>query len=78
MYYFIYRNDDISDSKHHICATSVRLIRLSKRLNREWNHVYMDNLYNNVKLFRDAYVENKPLHGVDRTHGQVVPEEIIQ
>ena len=38
----------------------------------------MNNLYNNVKLFRAAYVENKPLHGVYRTHGLGVQEEIIQ
>ena len=38
----------------------------------------MDNLYNNDKLCRTAYAENKLLHGVARTHGRGVPEEIIQ
>ena len=40
--------------------------------------MYMDNLYNNVKLCKDVNTENKLLHGVARTHGQGVPEEIIQ
>ena len=34
----------------------------------------MDNLYNNVKLFRNEYEEGKMLHGVARTHGRGVPE----
>ena len=38
----------------------------------------MDNLYNIGKLCRAAYVEKKLLHGVDRKHGQGMPEEIIQ
>ena len=38
----------------------------------------MDNLYNNGKLCRDVYVEKKLLHGLARTHGRGVPEEIIQ
>ena len=37
----------------------------------------MDNLYNNDKLFRAAYVENKVFYGVTRTHGWGVPEKII-
>ena len=77
-YSFTYHNDDIPDSKHYLCATSERDICLLKCLKTEWNHVYMDNLYNNDKLCRTAYAENKLLHGVARTHGRGVPEEIIQ
>ena len=40
--------------------------------------MYMDNLYNNVKLCRSAYAENKNLHGVARAHGIGAQEEIIQ
>ena len=38
----------------------------------------MGNLYNNVKLCRDEYEEKKRFHGVYRTNGRGVPEEIIQ
>ena len=38
----------------------------------------MDNLYNNVKLWRDTYAESKMLYGVDMKNGQGVWEEIIQ
>ena len=68
-YSFVYRNDDIPYSKHFLCATSERVIWLLKRINIKWYHMYMNNLYNNVKLFRDAYTENKILYGVARTHG---------
>ena len=76
-YYLIYRNDDIPDSKHYLSATSERFIWLLKRLKIEWNHVYMDNLYNNIKLCRVEYTEKKPLHDAARTHGRGVPYEII-
>ena len=39
--------------------------------------MYMDNLYNNVNLSRAAYAEKKLLHGVAKTDGRGVPEEII-
>ena len=52
---FIYRNDDIPDSKNYLCATSEIVIWILKRLKKEWDHVYMDNLYNNVKLCRAEY-----------------------
>ena len=73
-YSFIYFNDQISDSKNYLCATSERVIWLLKRLNTEWNHVYMDSLYNNSKLCRADYAEKKPFCGMSRTHGQVVSE----
>ena len=38
----------------------------------------MDNFYNNFRLCRATYAENKLLHGVARTHGQCVPEGVIQ
>ena len=34
-HYFIYQNDDISDSKHYLCATSERVIWILKHLNTE-------------------------------------------
>ena len=37
--------------------------------------MYMDNLYNKIKLCRAAYVENKLLHGVAITHRQDVPKQ---
>ena len=77
IYSFIYLNDDISDSKHYICATSEKAIWILKSLKTEWNHVYMDHLYNNGKLCRAEYAEKKRLHGVDSTHGIGVTEEII-
>ena len=40
--------------------------------------MYMDNLYNNGTLCKAEYAEKKLMHGVARTHGQGVPEEIIQ
>ena len=38
----------------------------------------MNNLYDNVKLYRSAYAENELFPVVARTHGRGVPEEIIQ
>ena len=49
-YSFIYHNDDITDSKHYLCATSERVIWILKRLNTEWKNVYMYNLYNRIRL----------------------------
>ena len=46
---------EIPDSKHYLCATSERFIWIIKRLKVEWNRLYMDGLYDNVNLFRDAY-----------------------
>ena len=40
--------------------------------------MYMDNFYNSDNLCKDVYAEKKMFHGVDRTHGQGVPEEIIE
>ena len=77
-YSLIYRNDDISDSKNYLCATSERVIWILKRPKTEWNHAYMDDLYNNVKLWRDVYTEKKLLHSVARTHRRDAPEDIIQ
>ena len=37
----------------------------------------MDHLYNNIKLYRAVYAGGK-YHGVARTHGQGVPEKIVQ
>ena len=74
----MYRNDDIPDLKHYLCASNERVICLLKKLRIERNRVYMDNLYNNSKLFRAKYAENKLLHGVARTHGRSVLEETIQ
>ena len=51
-YSLIYRNDDISDSKNYLCATSERVIWILKLRKTEWNHVYMDNLYNTLNLCR--------------------------
>ena len=66
---FIYRNGDIPDSKHYLCTTSERLIWILKFHKTEWNHVYMDNLYNYVKLCRTKYTEKKLLNGVARACG---------
>ena len=40
--------------------------------------MYINNLYNNLHFYRSAYEKNKMLHGVARTNGRGVPEEIIQ
>ena len=77
-YSFIYRNDDIPDSKHYLCETIERVICLLKRLNTERNYVYMDNSYNNGKLYKAAYAENKLICGVAMTYERVVPYEFIQ
>ena len=77
-YFFIYCNDDITDSKYYLFVSRERVIWRLKRPKKYWNHVYMDYLYNKVKLWRAAYMENKLLHGTVRTHVQGVAEEIIQ
>ena len=69
IYSFIYRNNDIPDLKHYLCASSERVIWILKYLRIEWNRVYMDNLYNKRKLFKAECAEKKLLHGGDRTHG---------
>ena len=75
---FIFCQDDIPCSGHNLCDTSEWVIWLCKQLNSNWCHVYMDNLFNNVKLCRAGYVEGVLMHGVARTHGRGIPGQVIQ
>ncbi len=47
-----------------------RVVWLARRLPNKWTRVYMDNLFNSVKLFTALYRENTLAHGVVRTHGR--------
>ena len=76
-YSFVYCKDYIPESKHYLSVAIEIFIWVLKRIREEWNHVYMDNLYNNIKLCRVEYTEKKPLHDAARTHGRGVPYEII-
>jgi len=54
------------------------VVWLARRLPNKWTRVYMDNLFNSVKLFTALYRERTLAHGVVRTHGRGLPDAVIQ
>ena len=61
-----------------LSPTAQRVIWLAKRLPNKWTRVFMDNLYNSVKLFQGLYRVEALAHGVARTNGRGLPPSIIQ
>jgi hypothetical protein len=55
-----------------------RVIWLAQRLPNSWSHVFMDNLFNSVKLFTGLYQVQTLAHGVAQTHGRGLPPSVIQ
>ncbi len=55
-----------------------RVLWLARRLPNKWTRVYMDNLYNSVKLFTALYREHALAHGVAWRHGRGLPDTVIQ
>ena len=61
-----------------LSPTACRVIWLAQRLPNMWTRIYMDNLFNSVKLFEGLYRAKALAHGVARTNGRGVPSTIIQ
>jgi hypothetical protein len=67
------------DFKHlELSPTARRIVWLASRLPNEWTRIYMDNLFNSVKLFQALYLAKALAHGVARTSGCGVPPSVIQ
>ena len=65
--------------KHlELSPTAWRVVWLASRLPNEWTRIYMDNLFNSVKLFQALYQAKALAHGVARTSGRGVPPSDIQ
>jgi hypothetical protein len=65
--------------KHlELSPTARRVVWLALRLPNEWTRIYMDNLFNSVKLFQALYQAKAMGHGVARTSGRGVPPSVIQ
>ena len=75
---FIFRHDDVPVSGHNLSATSERVIWLCKQIKSKWCHIYMDNLFNSVRLTRAGYIEGVLIHGVVRSYGRGLPSYVIQ
>ncbi len=61
-----------------LSSLSCRVVWLARCLPNNWTRVYMDNLYNLVKLFKALYREHALAHRVARTHGRLLPDAVIQ
>jgi len=61
-----------------LSPTACRVIWLAQRLSNKWTRIYMDNLFNSVKLFEGLYRAKALAHGVVRTNGRGLPLAIIQ
>ncbi len=61
-----------------LSATAKRVIHLLLKLPHNWTRVFMDNLFNSLKLFTAAYRCKKLCHGVVRHYGRGVPESVVQ
>jgi hypothetical protein len=61
-----------------LSPTAARVIWLEQRLPNKWTRVFMDNLYNSVKLFNGLYRVKALAHGVARTNGCGLPPSIVQ
>jgi hypothetical protein len=56
------------DFKHlELSPTARRVVWLALRLPNKWTRIYMDNLFNSVKLFQALYQAKALAHGVART-----------
>ena len=55
-----------------------RVIWLAQQLPNSWSHIFMDNLFNSVKLFTGLYQVEALAHRVARTHGRGLPPSVIQ
>ena len=61
-----------------LLPTACQVVWLAQRLPNKWTRIYMDNLFNSVKLYSALYRAEVLAHGVARTNGHGVPTEIIQ
>jgi hypothetical protein len=61
-----------------LSPTAARVIWLAQRLPNKWTRVFMDNLYNSVKLFNGMYRVEALVHGVAWTNGRGLPPSIVQ
>jgi hypothetical protein len=61
-----------------LSPTARRVVWLAQRLPNKWTSIFMDNLFNSVKLYSALYRANALAHGVARTNGRGVPAAIIQ
>ena len=61
-----------------LSPTAHRVVWLAQRLPNKWTRIYMDNLFNSVKLYSALYRAEALAHGVARTNGRGVPKGIIQ
>jgi hypothetical protein len=60
-----------------LSPTACQVIWLAQRLPNKWTRIYMDNLFNSVKLFEGLYRAKALAHGVVRTNGRGLPLAII-
>ena len=77
-YSFIFRNDKVPDIIHDLSNTSKRVLHLIQEVPNDWINVYMDNLFNSVKLCEAAWIEKAKVHGVVRKSGRGIPTEVTQ
>ena len=61
-----------------LSPTAHRVVWLAQRLPNKWTRIYMDNLFNSVKLYSALYRAEALAHGVAHTNGWGVPKGIIQ
>ena len=77
---FYFRHGDAPDVGHtdlELSPTARRVVWLAKRMPNKWACVFMDNLFNSRKLFAALYRESVLAHGVARTNGRGIPQDII-
>jgi hypothetical protein len=61
-----------------LSPTARRVVWLAQRLPNKFTRIYMDNLFNSVKLYSALYRAEALAHGVARTNGRGIPMAIIQ
>ena len=62
----------------NLSPTAKRIVYLAQRLPNNWTRLYMDNLFNSVKLYSALYLTKTLAHGVCRTNHRGLAQSIIQ
>jgi hypothetical protein len=61
-----------------LSPTAQRVVWLASRLPNKWTRIYMDNLFNSLKLFTALHTAEALAHGVAHANGRGVPPSIIK
>lgn len=75
-YTFIFRNDKATNIIHEVSNTSKQILYLINSAPNDWIHIYVETLFDIVKLCKSAYIEQVIVYGVTRKISRSLPDII--